>query len=77
MPPGSSEQMHWHEHAKQLFYILSGTATFIIQQQTILVEAQQSVLIHPKEKHLIKNEGNTLLSFILLSEPSSKNDRFE
>ena len=27
MPPGSSEARHYHERARQLFFVLSGTAT--------------------------------------------------
>ena len=29
MPPHTAEQEHFHEHARQFFYILKGVATFV------------------------------------------------
>ncbi len=42
MPPGTSEQMHYHESAQQVFYILSGTATFEVEGGLKTVNGGQS-----------------------------------
>jgi hypothetical protein len=34
MPAGTSEALHYHEHAQQFFFILKGTATFEIDHES-------------------------------------------
>ncbi len=75
MPPGTVEQMHYHERAQQLFYILSGTATFEVEGEVKTVAANQSIHISPKTKHRILNNGDTDLHFLVISEPKSHGDR--
>ncbi|HEY5327877.1 MAG TPA: cupin domain-containing protein, partial [Mucilaginibacter sp.] len=43
MPPGASEQLHFHERAQQVFYILSGTATFEVEGGIKTVKPGQSI----------------------------------
>jgi len=75
MPPGTSEQMHYHVHAQQVFYVLSGTATFEVDGKTIEVNAQESLHIPKGAKHRIMNNADEALVFILVSEPRAQNDR--
>jgi mannose-6-phosphate isomerase-like protein (cupin superfamily) len=75
MPPGTSEQMHYHERAQQVFYILSGTATFEVEGEIESVQANQSIHIQPKSKHRIMNNGETDLHFLVISEPKTQDDR--
>lgn len=75
MPPGASEQLHFHERAQQVFYILSGTATFEVDGETVTVQANQSLHLAPKTKHLILNNGDADLHFLVISEPKTRGDR--
>jgi mannose-6-phosphate isomerase-like protein (cupin superfamily) len=75
MPPGTAEQLHYHEHAQQVFYILSGTATFEVEGDIKTVTAGQSIHIPKGTKHRIKNSGETDLHFLVISEPKSHGDR--
>jgi quercetin dioxygenase-like cupin family protein len=75
MPPGASEQKHYHANAQQFFFILSGVATFEIEDQTICVNANESLHIAKGTKHCIKNNETEDLMFLLISEPPSQNDR--
>src|SRR5579871_5248825 len=43
MPPGTSEQLHYHHRAQQVFYILSGNAKFIVDGIEQLVGVGQSI----------------------------------
>lgn len=76
MPPGTAELLHFHKYAQQFFYILSGEATFWIEGQTFVVRSNQGILITPGVKHRIANYKEEDLSFVLTSQPSTKNDRF-
>ena len=75
MPPGTSEQLHFHEHAQQVFYILSGTATFEVEGETKMVIPNQSIHIPAKTRHRIFNDGDLDLHFLVISEPKSRGDR--
>jgi mannose-6-phosphate isomerase-like protein (cupin superfamily) len=75
MPPGTSEQLHYHQHTQQVFYILSGTATFEIEGEIKSVNAHQSIHIQKNTKHRILNNENTGLHFLVISEPKSHGDR--
>lgn len=75
MPPGTAEQLHYHELAQQVFYILSGTATFEIEGEVRTVAAGQSIHIQPKSKHRILNNGDIDLHFLVISEPKTLGDR--
>jgi len=69
MPPGTAEQLHFHNNAQQLFYILSGTATFEIEGETQIVDAGQSIHIPKTTRHRIINNGDADLHFLVISQP--------
>jgi len=75
MPPGTSEQMHYHERAQQVFYILSGMATFEIEGALETVLLNQSIHIPAGTKHRIINNGDSDLHFLVISEPKTRGDR--
>ena len=75
MPPGTSEQLHFHKHAQQVFYILSGVATFEIDGQIFIINAKESIHIPKMTKHYIANKGDQDLDFLVISEPKSHGDR--
>ncbi|MFL5763108.1 MAG: GNAT family N-acetyltransferase [Bacteroidia bacterium] len=75
MPPGTAEQLHCHRKAQQLFYILSGTATFELNGETTSIQKDQSFRIPPRSLHRILNNRQEDLSFILVSEPPGQADR--
>ena len=75
MPPGSSEQPHFHRDAQQLFYVLSGVATFEIDGEILAVAAKESIHIPKMSKHCISNLGKEDLEFLVISEPKSHGDR--
>lgn len=75
MPVGTSEVLHYHKIAHQVFYILSGTATFEIDGHSFNVTQLHSITILPNEKHKISNSGDCELEFLVISSPGTKDDR--
>ena len=75
MPPGTREQLHFHSDARQFFFILKGTATFYIQDKKEIVNGQQDLLIHKNTRHFIANETKEPLDFLVISQPSTNQDR--
>jgi mannose-6-phosphate isomerase-like protein (cupin superfamily) len=77
MPPNTSEKLHFHEKAEQFFYILKGEATFYINDEKFSVKSGESIAVLPKSKHYISNESQEELEFLVISSPSTNNDRTE
>jgi mannose-6-phosphate isomerase-like protein (cupin superfamily) len=77
MPPNTREVLHYHAKAQQYFYILSGTATFVIDEVEYVVNKSQGISIKPNSRHYIANKENTDLEFLVISQPAIKSDRVE
>ncbi len=75
MPPDTAEQLHYHENALQVFFIIKGRATFSIDGEISTLKPEQGIEIKPGQKHYISNKETSDLEFILYSSPSTKNDR--
>ncbi len=77
MPPGTSELLHCHRIAQQVFYILNGTASFEINGEFHTLIANESIHIPPRALHRIFNDVKVDLSFLLISQPMAQNDRID
>jgi mannose-6-phosphate isomerase-like protein (cupin superfamily) len=75
MPAHSSEQMHYHRHAQQFFFILRGEAVFEIEGERISLATGQGMQVKPATRHRILNECDQDLEFLLASQPSAAADR--
>nr|WP_315197291.1 cupin domain-containing protein [uncultured Flavobacterium sp.] len=77
MPIGTREKLHFHTNAQQFFFIIKGTATFYLNDKKEIITEQKSILIEPKTKHYIANETDSILEFLVISQPTTNNDRTE
>jgi mannose-6-phosphate isomerase-like protein (cupin superfamily) len=75
MPANTCEKMHFHKNSQQFFYILKGKATFFIDEVQFEVGAQNGISIEPLQKHFIENNSSEILEFLVISNPSTNNDR--
>ncbi|PQA92331.1 cupin [Chryseobacterium shigense] len=77
MPAGAAEKLHFHEAAEQVFSILRGEAVFYINDEKFSVKAGESISVQPQLKHYIANESQDVVEFLVISSPSTHNDRIE
>lgn len=75
IPVGGSEILHYHKNVIQFFYILSGWASFQLEDVTHILKANQGIQIQPMQSHSIANHGTTDLSLLVISSPHSHSDR--
>ncbi len=75
MPIGTKEKLHFHSNAQQFFFILKGTATLYIDKNKKLIQENQGISIDANTKHYIANTSEKMLSFLVISQPSTNNDR--
>ncbi len=77
MPNGSSEALHYHRQAQQVFYVLSGKATFEINGEVKIVSENESIHIPNNTLHKVANKEMNDLSFLVISQPKSHGDRVD
>ncbi|MAU70662.1 MAG: cupin [Pseudozobellia sp.] len=77
MPSGASEKKHYHQKAQQFFRILSGKAIFEIDGKTVVIDEGNGIHIPPKSVHRIRNDENVDLIFLVISQPTTRGDRFD
>jgi mannose-6-phosphate isomerase-like protein (cupin superfamily) len=75
VPPGAGETRHRHHRARQVFYILSGAATFELDGVVSRMSTSDTIEVEPGAPHRIYNEGDVDLVFLLVAQPSSRGDR--
>lgn len=75
MPPNTAEINHKHAKAQQFFFILKGTATFLIDGKEVEVSTGSGIHIEKGAWHQIKNLSEEEIEFLVISEPHSHGDR--
>ncbi|MBT2670621.1 cupin domain-containing protein [Streptomyces sp. ISL-14] len=75
MPANTSEIKHYHQHAHQFFFVLSGIATIEIEGKEITLNPQEGVEVPPLVPHQMLNKSNNEVEFLVTSQPTSKGDR--
>lgn len=75
MPPHTAEDMHYHTRAKQFFYVLSGVACMLLEDEEICLQAGEGIEISPMQRHQMKNDSESAVEFIAISSPKSHGDR--
>ena len=75
MPPGTREILHYHQNATQFFYVLNGEATIHLEQELIILKSNEGLTVPKLKRHFISNESSVDLEFLVISQPSTNNDR--
>lgn len=75
MPINTSEVRHYHNYARQFFFILSGTAILEIDGERITLNPQEGMEVPPLIPHQMINESDGDVEFLVISQPNSKGDR--
>lgn len=76
MPPNTSEVRHYHKQARQLFFILKGTATLEIDSKKEVLQRHEGAEVPPGVPHQIFNESGGEVEFLVVSHPASRGDHF-
>ncbi|MEO8482833.1 MAG: cupin domain-containing protein [Acidobacteriota bacterium] len=75
VPPGAGEVRHRHTRARQLFVVLSGQLTIETTDALFRLAAGDALEVPPTEPHVARNDSRADVSFLVISAPSTKNDR--
>ncbi|PPQ50133.1 cupin domain-containing protein [Paenibacillus peoriae] len=75
MPGNTHEVRHYHHHARQFFFILSGTAVLEVDGERIQLGSQEGCEVPPMVPHQMFNETNQDVEFLVISQPASRGNR--
>lgn len=75
MPGGAAELRHYHELARQFFFVISGELTMILDSGTERLRAGQGLEVAPKSLHQAVNERAEDVCFLVISSPTTRGDR--
>ncbi|SLN09538.1 Cupin domain protein [Roseovarius gaetbuli] len=75
MPPGTSEERHFHARARQFFYVLSGVLCMEVDGAVFHLSAQDGMEIAPNTPHQARNDSESDVEFLVISAPGTQGDR--
>jgi mannose-6-phosphate isomerase-like protein (cupin superfamily) len=75
MPPGTAEVRHYHQKARQFFFVLAGVATMEVDGARETLGPQQGIDISPGVPHQIFNQSDSGVEFLVVSQPGTPQDR--
>ena len=75
VPAGGAEVMHYHNTARQFFYILEGEGTMALEDREVILRKGQGIEIAPQVKHQFKNRSGADVHFLVISVPPAQGDR--
>lgn len=75
VPAGGAELWHYHNTARQFFYILEGEATMAFEEAEVVLKKGQGIEVAPRVKHQFRNRSDADVHFLVISVPSTGGDR--
>ena len=75
MPPGTSEDCHFHARARQFFYVLSGALCMDLDGEVFHLGAQDGLEVAPNTPHQARNESKSDVEFLVISAPGTQGDK--
>ena len=56
---------HYHEHCTEVFHVLAGCGTFVIDGRTVELEPGDTLTCQPREVHSTRNDGDQPFTYIV------------
>ena len=75
IPANAGEITHYHQRARQLFYVLSGELQIQLGAQLLRLSPGDSLEVPPGAHHRVRNLGNIDATFLVVSAPTTQGDR--
>ena len=67
--PGSQQPVHAHTESEQIYVVIRGEGTVVVDGEQKHVAAGSAVRIPPGATHAIRNTGGTLLEYVAATSP--------
>ncbi|MGQ8631029.1 cupin domain-containing protein [Agrobacterium sp. DKPNP3] len=77
MPPATAEKRHYHNVARQFFYVLSGELTMELDGTYHSIPSMSGIEIPPLGRHQARNDSDADVHFLVISSPTTRGDRVD
>ena len=77
VPPGAEELRHYHNEARQFFYVLSGIAILETEGRKHQIPAGSGMEVAPGGQHKFMNQSEQDVVVLVISAPFTKADRID
>ena len=75
VPAGGAEVMHYHNIARQFFFILEGEGTMVFEDHEVKLQKGNGLEIPPEVHHQFCNNSQNDVHFLVISIPTTRGDR--
>jgi len=75
VPPNRAEVMHYHQIARQFFFILEGEGTMVFEDHEVQLQRGNGLEIPPGIRHQFRNKSRGAVHFLVVSMPTTRGDR--
>ena len=75
VPAGAAETRHYHSQSRQFFYVIAGSATLELENQSATLNQGQGFRVAPRTLHRFVNRSEDEVLFLVISAPTSRGDR--
>jgi mannose-6-phosphate isomerase-like protein (cupin superfamily) len=66
LPVGSSFRAHYHEDMEETFIMIAGRAKMVVEQQSFALEPGDTLVVSPREVHMMENVGELPVEYLVL-----------
>ncbi len=75
MPSNRAEVMHYHQVARQFFFILEGEGAMVFEDHEVKLQKGNGLEIPPGVHHQFCNKSQSDVHFLVISVPTARGDR--
>ena len=75
IPPGASEERHYHAKARHFFYVIAGELTIEVDDRLYTMSSGDGLEIRPQQRHQVMNRSGEDVRILVISQPESHGDR--
>lgn len=75
IPPGRGEIRHFHQHARQVFFVIAGHLHVEVEGEGRQLGPGDSLEAEPGRVHTVRNTSDDDVFFLVISAPSTHGDR--
>ena len=73
--PGQQLRGHYHQEVEETFYVLEGTATFLVDDVEHWLVAGDAVRLEAPERHAVINDGEQTAKMVFIKCPYLPKDK--
>jgi uncharacterized cupin superfamily protein len=73
IPPGASDGLHRHSGVEEVYYVMDGSATFQLNDDTAPIQKGDAIPVKFNEAHAIINNGTEPIELLIMGISAQKN----